>query len=464
MLLITIIVLIAYLIFMLLIGNYAASKSTGKSEAEYFVTGWTTGWIGISFSIAATFAGAGYTLGTMGVFYGNPAALTGYAFGTTFAPFLLWILGRRIWVVGRKYGYSTFTDLIGDFYRSEKLRMVVSIIIVLFFSPYLATNLIGPAILLKQASGGSIPYWAGAVAFAAVAIIYTWQGGMRAVIWTDIAQAVIIIAGFAIIIPVTFSVAGGWSAVWEKLPEQVALYKPRGGSFWIVWSWFFIVGLMQPGNPDRAFRLLVAKNLGQVQKGVLMSLVWLTIWTLVGFFMGWSLAVAIPGITKTDLVMGEAINRFMPYLMPIFTVAVWAAGMSTLDSGMIGLGAMVTKDIYRRNINPKATDNRVFRLGQVLTLVLGVFALFVSLVNPKDLWFYIAGAAAVSMMWLPQILGALYWKRATPAGAWAGFVAGVAVTVYFIYVAKCPIPGPGGAPDIGDGCKFLIVFYSQPGN
>jgi chorismate synthase len=73
MLTITIIVLIAYLIFMLWIGNYAASKSTGKTESDYFVTGWTTGYIGISFSIAATFASGAYVLGTIGVFYGNPA-------------------------------------------------------------------------------------------------------------------------------------------------------------------------------------------------------------------------------------------------------------------------------------------------------------------------------------------------------------------------------------------------------
>ena len=458
MIYVTLIVLIVYLVAMLKLGWWAATKSTGRTEADYFVTGWTTGYIGISFSIAATFAGAGYTLGTMGVFYGNPAALTGYAFGTTFAPWFLWLLGRKIWPVGRKYHYSTFTDLIGDFFQSERLRVVVSVLIVFFFSPYLATNLIGPGILLMQASGGSIPYWVGVLAFAVVTTIYTWRGGMRGVIWTDIAQALIIITGFFILIPAMFSAAGGWSNVWEKLPEKIALYRPGGGSFWIVWSWFLIVGLMQPANPDRAFRLLVAKDLTQIRKGVIASLIWLNLWTLVGFFMGWSLAVAIPGITKTDMVMGEAIGKYAPYLMPVFMIMVWAAGMSTLDSGLIGLCAMLSKDVYRRNINPKATDEQVFKISQKVTLALGIFALVVALINPKELWFFIAAAAAVSMQWLPLIMGALYWRRATTAGAWAGFLGGVVVTALFIYVIKCPIPGPGGAPTLGLAMNVLLFI------
>lgn len=461
MLAITIIVLIAYLVFMLWIGNYAASKSTGKTEADYFVTGWTTGFIGISFSIAATFASGAYVLGTIGVFYGNPANLTGYAFGTTFAPFMLWMLGRRIWAVGKKYGYSTFTDLIGDFYQSEKLRVVVSILICVFFAPYLAVNFMAPAILTTQVSGGAIPFWVSCLVFGVITTIYTWRGGMRGVIWTDIAQTLIMIVGFAIIIPIMFGVAGGWSAVWEKLPNQIATYKPGGGSFWIVLSWFWIVGFMQTGNPDRAFRLLTAKDLGHIRKGCLASLVLLTIWTLVGFFLGWSLAVVVPGVAKTDLAFGEAINKFAPYMMPVLMVVVWAGGMSTLDSGMIAISAMLTKDVYRKNLNPQATDEQVYRVGQAINIALGLFAFILALLNLKTLWFFVGAGAAVAMQWTPSILAALYWRRATTAGAWAGVLSGVGITALFYYVVKCPIPGPGGAAILGMVVNVLaLVFVS----
>jgi SSS family solute:Na+ symporter len=449
MLAVTLILLVIYLGFTLALGWWAYSKRTGDTEAEFFVTGWTTGFIGISFSIAATFASAGYVMGTIGVFYGNPAALTGYAFGTTFAPFLLWIIGRRLWVLGRKYRYSTYGDLLGDFYQSEKLRMTIAILVSIFFAPYLAVNLMGPGILLNQASGGSIPYWVGALAMACVGTIYTIRGGMRAVVWTDILQTLIMVVGFFVLIFMVFGAAGGWGKVWADLPDKIAAYKPGGGSFWIVLSWFWIVAFMQAGNPDRAFRLLIAKDLYSIRKGVIASLVLLNLWTTIAFLMGWSLAVGIPGVTPTDKVVGAAIAKFAPFLMPMFMIMVWAGGMSTLDSGMIGLGAMLTKDVYRRNINPKATEKQVSNLSRIITLACGVFALVVALLRPPTLWFFIAGAAAGAMQWIPLMIGALYWKRATTAGAWAGFLSGVAITALFKYVVACPIPGPGGAPILG---------------
>ena len=131
--------------------------------------------------------------------------------------------------------------------------------------------------------------------FGLITTIYVYRGGMRAVIWTDIAQTIIMIIGFAIIIPTMFYVAGGWSTVWEKIPANIMTYKPGGGSFWIVLSWFWIVGFMQTGNPDRAFRLLVASDLRQIRKGCVSSLLLLTIFSTIGFLLGWSLLVVVPG-------------------------------------------------------------------------------------------------------------------------------------------------------------------------
>ena len=271
---------------MLWIGNYAAAHSTGITEADYFVTGWKTSWIGISFSIAATFASGAFVLGTIGVFYGNPSALTGYAFGTTFAPFLLWILGRRIWAIGRKYGYSTFTDLIGDYYQSEKLRVVVSILICIFFAPYLAVNFIAPAILITQVTGGGpAVFWLSCLVFGVITTIYTWRGGMRAVIWTDIAQTIIMIIGFAIIIPILFGIGGGWSAVWEELQKKSLPINPMAGAS----------GSCSPGSeslgscnrePRQGVPFIGASDPRSIRKGCIASIVLLTIWSLVGFFLG----------------------------------------------------------------------------------------------------------------------------------------------------------------------------------
>jgi SSS family solute:Na+ symporter len=214
---------------------------------------------------------------------------------------------------------------------------------------------------------------------------------------------------------------------------------------------------MQTGNPDRAFRLLVARDLDQIRKGCISSLVLLTIWSAVGFFMGWALAVLVPGMPKTDLAFGAAISKFLPFMMPVLMVMVWAGGMSTLDSGMIALSAMLTKDVYRRNINRQATDEGVYKLGQVISLILGVFAFILAIMNLKSLWFFVGAGAAVAMQWTPSIIAALYWKRATPAGAWAGLLSGIGITALYYYVIKCPIPGPGGAAILGMVVNTILL-------
>ena len=53
-----------------------------------------------------------------------------------------------------------------------------------------------------------------------------------------------------------------------------------------------------------------------------------------------------PGIAKTDMAFGEAINKFVPWMMPVLMVVVWAGGMSTLKPGMIAISAMLSKDVF----------------------------------------------------------------------------------------------------------------------
>jgi Na+/proline symporter len=124
---------------------------------------------------------------------------------------------------------------------------------------------------------------------------------------------------------------------------------------------------------------------------------------------------------------------------------------------MIAISAMLTKDVYRRNINPKADDLRVYRVGQGINIVLGVFAFILAMLNLKTLWFFVGAGAAVAMQWTPAIIAALYWKRATTAGAWAGILGGVGITALFYYVIQCPIPGPGGPAILGMVANVLAL-------
>lgn len=85
-----------YILVVLAVGMYARSRRVDHSDQDYFATKWTTGWLGISVSIAATFGSAGYVMGTIGEFYANSPALTGFVFGAMLSPIVLWAVGRRL--------------------------------------------------------------------------------------------------------------------------------------------------------------------------------------------------------------------------------------------------------------------------------------------------------------------------------------------------------------------------------
>jgi len=123
---------------------------------------------------------------------------------------------------------------------------------------------------------------------------------------------------------------------------------------------------------------------------------------------------------------------------------------------LIAISAMISKDVYRRNINPQATDAQVYKLGQRINVVVGTLAFFIAIMNLKTLWFFVGSTAAIAMQWTPLILGALYWKRASTAGAWAGFLVGVGLTALFYYLVACPIPGPGGPAIIGFVANVIL--------
>src|SRR5699024_12813739 len=120
--------------------------------------------------------------------------LTSFAWNILFG-YLYFVVGKRIWYLGKKFDYVTPSDLLGDFYNSEKVRIIVGLIVLIFTIPYLQIQLTGGAYLIELASGGVIPLWLAALLFYAVIITYVWVGGMRALAWTDIIYGALLFFG-----------------------------------------------------------------------------------------------------------------------------------------------------------------------------------------------------------------------------------------------------------------------------
>ena len=194
---IALIVIGFFMIFPLAIGFIAKSKSTATAE-DYFIQSRAMGGIAVFFSVAATWWSAFAFLGSNGYFYTEgPLYWTAIAWNIFFG-IMYYVIGKKIWYMGKLNNYVTATDFFSHQYDSRKLGNLVGIVLLVCTVPYLQIQLNGGAYLIQVASGKLIPFSVAALIFYIVIIIYVWAGGIRAIAWCDIFYGILLFFGMTL--------------------------------------------------------------------------------------------------------------------------------------------------------------------------------------------------------------------------------------------------------------------------
>ena len=137
------------------------------------------------FTYAATYHSAFAFLGAAGFTYAHGIGffLAGFLW-LVISGVIVYVLGTKLWLVGKRYGYVTPSEVLADFYDSEALGLLVSAVMILFTFPYVAVQLIGSGIIFETATDGLVSFELGALFLLVVGVIYVWLGGMRSIAWT----------------------------------------------------------------------------------------------------------------------------------------------------------------------------------------------------------------------------------------------------------------------------------------
>lgn len=446
-----------WLIVYLIITAWVAWKySTGiETEEDYYVAGRSVGPFANTMSIVATIASGGIYLGTVGFFYDHGVNFLGYGFAYILMVFGLWFVGRRLWPVGKKFNYSTPQDFYGDFYQSEFLRLFGAVGSIIFLIPYYASNAVAMGHILERFAG--LPYVWGVWLLVVFTVAYTTYGGMRAVIYTDVLQGVLllifgIVATFAIL-----NAVGGYTALMDALPAKQTVPSSNWPAYGLFLGWVVFMFSHPLTLSDRMTRMYTIRDLGAFRTNVLLTggaiLMMVLIFALLGMA---SYKLVGPGMKPNDEAILQAVLRHAPWLMALFVVVVWACGMSTMDSGLVGADAMLSKDIIRRYIKPDISDAQLVRIGRWAMIVFGLLAAWIALQRPAGIWALVRLVVMFHMQFLPMLILGLYWKRASKLGAEVGWAAGVLIGTYYTFWASGPPPiNVGGAP--GPGFFALLV-------
>lgn len=219
------------------------------------------------------------------------------------------------------------------------------------------------------------------IALGVFSAIYTYLGGLNAVVKTDILQFSILLIGGFVVLFVSIKHLGGWSQLYEKTPQLMHLHLPADHP---TLPWIHIFGLFLLNinywcaNQTIMQRSLAAKSLREAQIGLmvggLMKIVMAVLIVVPGIALYGILGES--GLSEPDMAFPYLVSTYLPIgLKGIILCALFASLMSTVDSTFNSMATLWSIDIYKVYIKPDATDQQVVRAGKntiLITLITGI--------------------------------------------------------------------------------------------
>ena len=431
---ITIIVL--YFVILLAFGVWANRRS--HSAGDYFLAKGKLGPGTIGFSYSATQMSGSSFMGAVG-----GLSVFGYNFvhgaiASASAPWFTYVLlGTRIRAVASKIGSVTLADIIAARYYSRHASLICTIIMLIAFVPLISAQLNAAGLLFDVFLG--IPYLTGLFVFGGIVILYTVLGGMYAVAWTDLVQGLIMIAGFAVLMPVVVGAAGGFEAMhlsFAEINPGADNFTGKMSAVWVIsalFAWgFFQIG----GSPASVTRFLIAKDDKTIRQAMVYSILFQSFIFISATLIGIAGGVLLPELENHDLVIPTLISQYLPPLLGgVLVAAVLGAVMSTIDSILLLASSLVVKNVYGQYVKKEFDQSRGLRIARYVTLAIGLSALLIAIRPPAAILWIVTMAASflASAFTFPFLLG-LWWRRATKEGGIGGMIVGAlgCVTWYVV--------------------------------
>ena len=431
-------VLIAYFLVVLVIGLVARTRWR-SSPVTYFLADRRLGPVVLLGTMVATNFSAFTVFGTSGAGYRD-----GYAFfpimgfGTGFMALTFWIIGRRIWQVGRERGLVTPPELLGSLHDSRGVRVITAAVMILFTLPYLALQPMAAGYALEALVG--LPYFYGCTVVTAIILLYTLRGGLRAVAWTDLFQGVLMLALLLVSLLLVANHHGGFMAANQKVlalnPELFS--RPGGQGSYTLGIWFsyillwFFCDPMFPQLFQRFFTARSERTLGRTM------LLYPAVCTLV-FFL--PIAVGVLGRLSFPELAGKEADRILPLVMTLISgdfmaALVIAAGlaalMSTMDSQLLTLSAICTRDLAPRTRPPRG-EGETSLAGRIAVVVLSLAGLALAYKPPATILQIATQTFTGLAVLFPSVFFGLYLRRVYAPAAIASIVAGEAAVIAFYF-------------------------------
>jgi len=414
-------IIIGYMALMLILGFYMVRFRKGGAGDFYIWGRSMPNWL-TPFTVLASMMSAATMIGFAGMYYSRGLGALSYVYPQIWAMFLFLYLGFRIWASGKYFNYITVGDFMRDRFNSKFLQRLVAFVLIIFTLPYLTLQCTGCSKVIAAITNDYIKYEIAVLMIVFLTGLYTFLGGVRAIVITDLIQIIIALIGIISVVFIVIFKIGGFAFMFREA-YQVRPQAFSAGGFspveWISISICATVGLGM--HPSVWARWLSTKN----EKGVYGSAV-----TIGAAILIYGMIYPIIAITAGIVAFGNGlvenpdnlIPNLLRFYLPISVASLIMAGtiaaaQSTIDSFILVCSQMITEDFFTpskwvQKFSQKQKDYvRHFCILGII-LIAGVASLF----PPKLILVLGLYAWEGWALLVPPFIAGFYWKRINKYG------------------------------------------------
>lgn len=431
------VVIALYFVVLFAIAWWAIRRErTGdQTSDDYFLAGRNVGWFVVGASLFASNIGSEHLVGLAGAGASSGVVLGQFELQ---ASLILLLLGWVFVPFYIKSGVYTMPEFLERRYSPGARWYLAIVSIIGYVLTKISVTIYAGGVVFEALMG--LDFWTGAVTIVVVTGLYTIFGGLLAVVYTDMLQAIVLVFGAACVTVFGLIEVGGWNVLVETAGSgMMNLWKPMtdpnfpwtgmvfGAPIIAVWYWCTDQYIVQ--------RTLAARNITHARRGTIFG----------GFLKQLPLFLfVIPGVIAYVLVQqnalalgqaDEALPTLVAALLPVGLRGLVAAGllaalMSSLSSVFNSCSTLITLDIYKK-LYPEASERQLVWVGQIATSTLVVLGLA---------WIpMMSGISGVLYEYLQSVQGyisppiaavfllGLFWRRLNAAGALSSLLAGSAI-------------------------------------
>ena len=426
----------AYLLLILFLGIKAYRQTFDLGD--YILGGRKLGPVVTALSVGASDMSGWLLLGLPGAVYLSGLSEMWIGIGLTVGAYLNWLfVAKRLRIYSQHANNAlTLPDYFENRFQDKTrvLRILSATVILLFFTFYTASGLVGGAILFENSF--KLSYSTALLVGGLIIVAYTFMGGFLAVAWTDSIQAFLMLLALLIAPAAVVMTSGGISSASAEVqrvnPDSMELFSDMGVlAFLSLVAW----GLGYAGQPHILARFMAAEDPEKLLPARRLAMTWMII-VLFG-----SVTTGLAGIAyfadmpldNPETVFIElSQSLFNPWVAGIITAAILSAIMSTIDSQLLVSSSVISEDIYRVFIRPNASERELLAVSRAAVIVVAVLAFIIASDRESRVLDLVSYAwAGFGAAFGPTIIFSLFWRSMNAYAAITGMLTGAFTVVFW---------------------------------